>query len=281
MSPMFSTVKKLVHPLVPRTVKEYLRTRRKVRLFGALAPLVPSTDAMFDGPPTLEAFKASGEEFLRIYKDVARLEPHERMLDVGSGIGRKTLPLTQYLNEQALYQGIDITKEGIDWCRSRITPRFPNFSFLHIDVYNKHYNPDGKSRPSEYKFPFADESFDFVMLGSVFTHMLPADVENYLSEARRVLTTRGRCLITYFLLNEETNRLIEAGKSTLNFEHACDGYRTESLEMPELAIAFDEKWVRGLYEKLGLTIQRVDHGSWCGRADYLSYQDLILATKDA
>jgi ubiquinone/menaquinone biosynthesis C-methylase UbiE len=276
---MWSAVKKLVHPVVPRKVKEYLRTRRKARLFGTLAPLVPSADAMFDGIPTLEAFKAGGEEFLRIYKDVAGLEPHERMLDVGCGIGRKTLPLTQYLNDQAVYQGVDITKVGIEWCRSRITPRFPNFSFLHIDVYNKHYNPDGKSRPSEYKFPFADESFDFVTLGSVFTHMLPADVENYLSEVRRVLTIRGRCLITYFLLNEESNRLIEAGRSTLNFEHVCDGYRTESLEKPELAIAFDEKWIRGLYEKLGLTIQRVDRGSWCGRADYLSYQDLILATK--
>jgi len=278
---MFSTVKKLVHPLVPRTVKEYLRTRRKVRLFGDLAPLVPSTDAMFDGPPTLEAFKASGEEFLRIYKDVARLEPHERMLDVGCGIGRKTLPLTQYLNAQAVYQGVDITKAGIDWCRERITARFPNFRFLHIDVYNKHYNPNGKCRPSEYKFPLADESFDFVMLGSVFTHMRPDDVANYLSEIRRVLAPEGRCLITYFLLNEESDRLIKAGSSTLNFEHLCDGYRTESLERPELAIAFDEKWVTDLYEKLGLTIQRVDHGSWCGRADYLSYQDLILATKDA
>ena len=276
---MLSTVKKLVHPLVPRKVKEYLRTRRKARLFGALAPLVPNVDAMFDGPRTLEAFKASGEEFLRIYKEVARLKPDERMLDVGSGIGRKTLPLTQYLNEQAFYQGVDITKAGIDWCRARITARFPNFRFLHIDVYNKHYNPDGKCRPSEYKFPFADESFDFVMLCSVFTHMRPDDVENYLSEIRRVLAPKGRCLITYFLLNEESDRLIKAGSSTINFEHVCDGYRTESFEKPELAIAFDEKWIRCLYQKLTLTIQRVDLGSWCGRADYLSYQDLILATK--
>jgi len=277
---MVSVVKKLVPPVIRRRIKEYRTNRRKARLFGALAPLVPSVEEMFDGPQTLEEFKANGEEFLGIYKDIGHLQPNERMLDVGCGIGRKTLPLTQYLTEQAVYQGIDITKAGIDWCRARITPRFPNFHFLQVDVYNKYYNPDGRYRASEYRFPFADATFDFVMLGSVFTHMLPDDLENYLSEVYRVLATKGRCLITYFLLNEESDRLMAAGRSTLHLEHVFDGYRTASIEEPELAIAFHEKWIRGLYGKLGLRIQRVDLGSWCGRADYLSYQDLILATKD-
>jgi SAM-dependent methyltransferase len=277
---MWSVVKKFVPSVIRRRMKESLTNRRKARLFGALAPLVPDVEEMFDGPRTLEEFKANGEEFLRIYKDIVQLQQNERMLDVGCGIGRKTLPLTQYLNEQAVYQGIDITKAGIDWCRARITPRFPNFHFLQVDVYNKYYNPEGKCRASEYRFPFRDGTFDFVMLGSVFTHMLPADLENYLSEVRRVLAPKGRCLITFFLLNDESEQLIAAGRSTLDFEHVFDGYRIESIEKPELAIAFPEKWIRGLYGKHGLRIQRVDHGSWCGRADHLSYQDLILATKD-
>jgi len=235
---------------------------------------------MFDGPRTLEEFKANGEEFLKIYRDVAHLRPDERMLDVGSGIGRKTLPLTQYLSERAVYEGIDITKAGVDWCREKITARFPNFRFQHIDVYNKYYNPSGTCPPSEYRFPFGDGTFSFVMLGSVFTHMMPADLENYLSEVKRVLTPGGRCLISYFLLNDESIRLIGAGRSTLEFKHVFGKYRTETLEKPELAIAFDEDWIRGLYRERGLTIGRLDHGSWCGRRDYLSYQDLVLATKE-
>jgi len=277
---MMSALKSFVPSLIRRRMKNYLTNRRKVRLFGTLAPLVPDVEAMFDGPPTLEEFKANGEEFLTIYREIAHLQPNERMLDVGCGIGRKTLPLTQYLNEHAAYQGIDITKAGVDWCRERITPKFPNFQFLHIDVYNKLYNPDGKSRPSEYRFPFVDKSFDFVMLGSVFTHMLPDDLENYLSNVRRVLTAKGRCLITYFLLNEESDRLITAGRSTLDLKHVFDEYRSVSLEKPELAVAFSETWIKGLYKKLGLRIQRVDYGSWCGRVDYRSYQDLVLATRD-
>jgi SAM-dependent methyltransferase len=111
---MISALKQFVPFRIQRKMKEYLTNRRKVRLFGTLAPLVPDVEAMFDGPPTLEEFKANGEEFLRIYREIAHLQPNEKMLDVGCGTGRKTLPLTQYLNEHAVYQGIDITKAGID-----------------------------------------------------------------------------------------------------------------------------------------------------------------------
>jgi ubiquinone/menaquinone biosynthesis C-methylase UbiE len=277
---MLNVLKRLIPLPVVRKIRNYQAYRCKAHLFGDLAPLVPSVEQMFDGPKSLEEFKANGEEYLNIYKVICDLQPDEKMLDFGSGIGRKTLPLTQYLNDRAVYEGIDIAKEGIDWCRDKITPRFPNFHFQQIDVYNKHYNPRGKYQPAKYKFPFADESFSFVVLGSVFTHMLPDDVENYLSEIHRVLTKGGRCLITYFLLNEESLRFIATGDSTLEFKHVFDKYRSVSHEVPEKALALDENWIRDLYRKLGLKVMRLDYGSWCARKNYLSYQDLILAVKE-
>jgi len=280
---MINLVKRNIPSPVKKKIKKirnYLANRNKERLFGALAPLVPDIEDMCDGPQSLEEFKSNGEEFLKIYKEICGLQPDEKMLDVGSGMGRKTLPLTQYFGEGAVYEGIDITKAATDWCRDKITPRFPNFHFQQIDVYNKHYNAHGKYQAAEYRFPFANESFTFVMLGSVFTHMLPNDLENYLSEIYRVLKRGGRCLITYFLLNEESLRLIETGNSTLDFKHVFDKYRTISLEMPEAAIAFDEGWIRDLYRKQGLKVRRLDYGSWCTRENYLSYQDHILGVKE-
>ena len=272
--------RKILPVFVKQKIKTYLFNRRRVRLFGDLAPLVSTLNQMFDGPPSLEVFKANGDEFLRIYKDICGLQRDERMLDIGCGIGRKTLPLTQYFDNRAVYEGIDTTKKGIDWCRERITTRFPNFRFQCIDVYNKHYNPLGTVPPSAYRFPFAERSFSFVMLGSVFTHMLPADVTNYLSEVHRVLDHCGRCLISYFLLNEESLRLIDSGRSTLDFKDVHDKYRTISRDEPELAIAFDESWITGLYREVGLKLVRLDYGSWCARDNHLSYQDLVLATKE-
>jgi SAM-dependent methyltransferase len=275
---MLNLVRRLVPRAVKRAISRQIEIRQRVRLFGTLAPLVPAVEDMFDGPASLAEFKANGEEFLHIYKNICGLKPDEQMLDVGSGIGRKTIPLTQYLSERATYEGIDVNASGIEWCRQHITPRFPNFKFRQINVSNRVYNPSGTERPSEFRFPFADESFTFVMLGSVFTHMMPGDVEHYLSEVCRVLAP-GRSLISYFLLNEESRRLIVAGNSTLAFTHTRDGYATISPEVPERAVAFEEDFVLSLYRKLGLEIVRLDYGSWCGRRSFLSYQDLILAAK--
>jgi hypothetical protein len=86
-------------------------------------------------------------------------------------------------------------------------------------------------------------------------------------------------LISYFLLNDESQRLIAAGAGTLAFKGAGNGYGTISSEVPERAIALEEGFVTSLYRQLGLRIVRIDYGSWCGRDKCLSYQDLILAAK--
>jgi len=238
---------------------------------------------MHDGPPTYFDFKRNAEEFLNLYVELCGLKTHERILDVGCGIGRKTILLTKYLDARGSYDGIDIVKTGIDWCSRKISPRHPNFHFQQIDVFNRHYNPSGREPASAYRFPFPDGAFDFVALGSVFTHMLPKDTENYLAQATRVLGKDGRCLISWFLLNPESRGLINAGKSTLPFVHHIDDVVwTISRDDPEDAVAYDEAYVRRLYETCGLDIkERIHYGSWCGRDRFLSYQDLILASPAA
>jgi len=86
---------------------------------------------------------------------------------------------------------------AIDWCRRKISSKYPNFHFQFADIFNGVYNPKGKIKPVEYKFPYENESFDFVFVKSVFTHMLPQDMEHYFSEIARVLRKDGRCLITF------------------------------------------------------------------------------------
>jgi SAM-dependent methyltransferase len=187
-----------------------------------------------------------------------------------------------YLTAEGSYEGIDIVPKGVEWCKKQYTPRFPNFRFQLIDVYNHLYNPGGKYSAKDYKFPFPEAEFDFVVLNSVFTHMLAEDVENYLSEVTRVLKPGGRCLISFFLINDESSQLIAEGQSSLSLTHDFGPARAISREMPEDAVGFGESYVWDLYRRLGLDIQQpVQYGSWCGRKEYLSYQDLIVATKVA
>jgi SAM-dependent methyltransferase len=252
------------------------------RMFGRLAPMVPPEALMHDGDATYEAFKQNSDEFLGIYRDVAGLQPHEKVLDVGCGVGRKTIRLTQYLNKDGAYLGFDIVQSGIEWCSRTITPRYPNFGFQKIDVYNKHYNPAGKVLARDYRFPFEDRSFDLVVLGSVFTHMLSKDVANYLNEIHRVLKPSGRCLISWFLLNLESQALLDAGKSSFPLDHEVEqGCRACRRDDPEAALGYKEQYVLALYRERGFRDDiAIHYGSWCGRSKYLSFQDLILAHVD-
>ena len=71
-------------------------------------------------------------------------------------------------------------------------------------MFNQKYRPKAKFTASNYKFPYEDNFFDFVILQSVFTHMVLDDMKNYLHEISRVLKKGGRSYISYFILNENS-----------------------------------------------------------------------------
>jgi ubiquinone/menaquinone biosynthesis C-methylase UbiE len=220
-----------------------------------------------------------GDEFFQYFITIAGLKPSERVLDVGCGTGRMARPLTKYLKGGS-YDGIDIVAPSIEWCQKMFTPRHPNFHFHFTDIYNKTYNPIGSYRASEYRFPFENSSFDFVFLNSVFTHMLPQDMENYLAEIARVLKQGGRCFITYFLLTPDSLKLIEEKASGLLFKYELHGCRVEKANVPEEAVAYEESKIRDLYEAHELKISEpISYGSWCGRNNGLSFQDIVVASK--
>jgi SAM-dependent methyltransferase len=104
------------------------------------------------------------------------------------------------------YDRLEIVQEGVDWCQQNLTPHFPHFRFHQLDIYNKLYNPNGKMQSSEVTFPFEAETFDVIVLTSVFTHRLEQDVERYYSEIERVLKPDGRVYSTLFILNDESKK---------------------------------------------------------------------------
>lgn len=237
----------------------------------------PARQRFFIGPGD---FKSIGEEFLNYFIEIAGLKSDSRVLDIGCGIGRMALPLTKYLNAAGGYEGVDIVASAINWCRKNITPKYPNFHFQSADIYNKAFNRRGKHKAADYKFPYADESFDFIFLASVFTHMLPFDMENYFSEIARLLKSSGRCLITFFLINRESLKLIEAKLSEIDFKYATKEYRTTDRNTPESTLAYEEAFIRRLYEHYRLDIvEPIRYGAWCKRSHFLSYQDIIVANK--
>ena len=220
----------------------------------------------------LRSFESSGAEFMGYLRSLAELRPSERVLDIGCGCGQMALHLKNYLDESGGYVGVDIHLPSINWCQQKIARRHKNFEFAHIDVRNLAYNPNAAQRAEAYQFPFADRSFDLILLKSVFTHMRPREVSNYLCEVARLLKREGRCLATFFLLNDEQAALA----NDLAFNFGEGEWRYVHEHSPESAVAYDEKFVMQLLEKYGLVVEKKIYGTWSGRDDGLSYQDILI-----
>jgi glycosyltransferase involved in cell wall biosynthesis/SAM-dependent methyltransferase len=281
--------RRLPRPAAGRRLKSLARTalRRMIgNVFsGARFDLVPPVALLFDGTSTREQFKSIGEGFTRYFLiERAGLRPDDRVLDIGCGIGQKARPLTRYLSSSGRYDGIDIVPEGIEWCR-RNYRRFSNFHFAVADLFSSHYNPRTDRRARDYAFPYETASFDVIFLSSVFTHMLPADMENYFTETARMLKPGGKCVMTFFLLNPESLSGIEAGLNTVKvpftYEYQQETCRIADRETPETTVAHDESYVRSLYQKNHLRIVEITYGYWCGREESLGcMHDVIIAVKN-
>ena len=228
-------------------------------------PLVPPRRLQFVGEGD---FAATGDEFLRHLVELAGLSPDARVLDVGCGIGRIARPLTRFLDERGSYEGFDVNPIGVGWCQ----PRYPaRFRFTLADLFNARYQPRGRHRAAEYRFPYDDDSFDVAVASSVLTHLLEDEAAHYLAEIARVLKPGGRALITFFLLDDESRAAIREGRAGLAFLAPEAHVAVLRDDLPEEAVAYDEAWVRE-----HARVEAVHRGGWRGRPGR-SFQDLVIA----
>jgi len=226
-------------------------------------------------------FEAVGLEFRQHFITLAGLRAGDQVLEIGCGCGRMAIPLTRYLSGGGRYVGFDVVKDSIVWCRTHLTKMFPNFEFHYSDIYNLRYNPLGKKPAREFQFPFRDQTFDFVLLISVFTHLLPNDLEHYFKEISRLVKKGGKVFMTFFLLNAQQKRLAEAGHNQIVFLPYDQGVMVRDIRVPESAIAYDDGLVKAQIRKAGLVLREpVHYGTWSGRDNGVSFQDLIIAFKD-
>ena len=238
-----------------------------------------------------------GERLADALADAGRLAPGGAVLDIGCGPGRVAAPLARYLSTEGRYEGFDVMPRSIRWCRRAISSRHPNFRFQLADLRNAQYNPGGSYEAAEYVFPYADSSFDAALAGSLFTHLQPFEGERYLEQTARVLRPGGRLLGTWFLLNDESEALLDQGLGRrqamlaqgplvlgdeLN-DRRGNRFRSPRSDLPEFMIAIRESDVVAMHERAGLRIVATRYGAWPGREsepDGLG-QDLLVAERPA
>lgn len=239
-------------------------------------PMVPPKGKIFIGSGD---FVAQGRHIAGMLTDLTGMQPDMAVLDVGCGIGRAAVALTSVLSDKGRYEGFDIVADGIEWCTSRITPRYSNFRFTHVDLRNDLYNLSTTAEAAQFRFPYPDASFDRVLLTSVFTHMMPDDVLNYLREIRRVLRPSGVCLATFFVIDDHVRRNMAAGSTYFDFRHDFGHYFLLDANVREADVAFDSQWLRQAFDQAGLTLTALHQGTWAGDTTAAhDFQDVAILT---
>lgn len=219
-------------------------------------------------------FRATGEEFLGLFRRLADLKPDDRVLDIGCGIGRMARVLVPVLKPPGSYDGFDIAEPGIRWCQAHYGDTPAPFRFEHANVHNSVYNPSGRDTPETYTFPYDDGSFDLAIATSVFTHLLPDAADHYLAQAARVLAPEGRLFATWFALEHS-----DSPPPPFQADPALAPALVSDRAAPETAVGYPQEWLRERLDANGLELGAIHSGSWRSDHGGLTLQDVVVARR--
>ncbi|HEV3071612.1 MAG TPA: class I SAM-dependent methyltransferase [Solirubrobacteraceae bacterium] len=262
-----------------------LAAEKRARLLGA-AQALERIEADPDYPLPAEhsvvmaeqaSFKAIGTEFLAHFIDFGGLRPEHAVLDIGCGGGRMAAALLYYLAAGS-YVGFDVHKPSIEWCRKAIAPRHQRFDFQFVDLDNPIYNPS-KLSASEFAFPYAENSFDFAIATSLFTHMFMGEVANYLRQAFRVLRPGGALFCTAFLLTPSSVAEMLRNRGAVKFTAEHQGSLINVPERPAAAVAHFAEPLLAQATLAGFVPERQLAGLWPGSGAGVTKQDILVLRK--
>ena len=181
---------------------------------------------------------------------------HSDILDIGVGCGRWAHWLRDYnfrgRQFTGTYVGVDIDEEAIAWCQNHYdSERFRFFVSTDTSVSYHHT----AASQSVYRIPLADDSFDLVFSNSLLTHLLEAELENYLRESYRLLRAGGAMMHSHF--NIEHPPATYGTRHT--FRHQMGNAQIESEAQPEAAVAYHTDFLFGLCRKIGFSSCEIVH----------------------
>lgn len=216
----------------------------------------PDVDTRDELPyPPLEMRELVGQTDLRAYDNPSGAlvypyipaEQYDSVFDFGCGCGRVARQLLLQSVRPTRYVGVDLHKGMVEWCQRNLADGSGRFEFLHHDVFNIRFNPEGV-QPPVMVFPVGDGEFTMVHALSVFTHLTQMQTEHYLREVARVLRSDGVFFSSWFFFDRSTVPFLPETHNALYVDYVD----------PTAAVLYDRSWVEHLASQLGMVISYVE-----------------------
>jgi ubiquinone/menaquinone biosynthesis C-methylase UbiE len=168
-------------------------------------------------------FRGQWRELRQKTADLARIQPGEKVLDVGCGTGTLAMEVARRVGREGSVAGIDPSTEQIARARSKAARHNVPVEF-QIGVIEQ--------------LAFPDQTFD-VVLSTLMMHHLPAPLKRQgLAEIARVLKPGGRLVIADFKPKQERQgqaaRFHAGGSSMQGLAAMVTDAGFEHLEMQEM-----------------------------------------------
>ena len=170
------------------------------------------------------------------------VEPGFRVLDVGAGNGRLAVGLLEVGVGE--YVGLEVDRGSVDFANEVFKP-FGPVHFDWLDLANPMYNPGGSMKPDAVTYPYPDESFDFIIASSLYTHLerLPV-VERNLAESARVLRPGRGAFASFFRSppNDVSSSAVRSVFRERDIRDLVEKYFTIEDELNGRTTAFHDQW---------------------------------------
>lgn len=212
---------------------------------------IPIADMRFGGAHFKDdqSFLRTAEAEARRLIDYCGLTRDSAVLDIGCGTGRLPTGLLRIVGDELQYRGVDVSEAAVSWCKRHLEKQHPNYQFIHINVENERYNPDGKPISQTFRLPLAANGFDAIYLYSVFSHMELKDVKTYLAEFNRLLKPDGAIFLTTFIEEDVPDFTVNPKDYRTDWRGALH------------CVRFDKTFFRQLAEEHGLFIEKFDYAT--------------------
>src|SRR6185312_2698469 len=143
--------------------------------------------------------KTNYEHKLRILQQFG-LQKNSTLLDVGCGTGLFIKSLENYLQSpQQQFVGVDLADDAIKYCMKK----YPGYTFYTCGMT---------------KLPILNKKFDMICLFSVFTHMYPEEILEYLKDMKNYLNENG-CIVASIIESVDKKFNGDRNKAEINKQY--------------------------------------------------------------
>jgi SAM-dependent methyltransferase len=212
------------------------------------------------------------------------LRPDGAFLDYGCGLGRIAYPASKYLTDEGAYFGYE-PQEGARKFLIGAYGHKPNFHFagqplrLSDDYVAREQNQKraGGAAAAVIDLSFVTRPIDIQYSHSVFTHMYEDAIIETLRAISKVMAPTGIFINTWLCVDDFAAYATRCGVADRTFPYRFGNMLAVSQKSPLQAVGYPLEIVRNIYDASGHEIIKILYGSWSGRENGVTFQDVVLS----